>query len=49
MLQAYGGLRGAVAFSLVAMLDKEVLKLQPLFQTTTLAIIIFTVFIQVSI
>ncbi|KAK2185739.1 hypothetical protein NP493_225g03060 [Ridgeia piscesae] len=45
-IMAYGGLRGAVAFSLVAMLDKSKIPHQGLFETATLAIIIFTVFIQ---
>lgn len=43
---AYGGLRGAVAFSLVAMLDDDTVRSQPIFMTTTLVIILFTVFIQ---
>ncbi|XP_045619242.1 probable Na(+)/H(+) antiporter nhx-9 isoform X2 [Procambarus clarkii] len=44
-IAAYGGLRGAVAFSLVNMLDKS---LQPrrIFVTTTLVVILFTIFIQ---
>ncbi|ELT90348.1 hypothetical protein CAPTEDRAFT_132934 [Capitella teleta] len=45
-IMAYGGLRGAVAFCLVAMLSKESLELRDLFETTTLSVIIFTVFIQ---
>lgn len=45
-IMAYGGLRGAVAFSLVKMLDKDHVKAQPLFLTTTLIIILCTVFIQ---
>lgn len=43
---AYGGLRGAVAFSLVTMLDEDVVVSQPIFLTTTLVVILFTVFIQ---
>ncbi|GBN21130.1 hypothetical protein AVEN_113603-1 [Araneus ventricosus] len=43
---AYGGLRGAVAFSLVIMLDETDHK--NLFITATLFIILFTVFVQVS-
>lgn len=43
---AYGGLRGAVAFSLVTMLDDDVVNSQPIFLTTTLIVILFTVFIQ---
>ena len=46
---AYGGLRGAVGFSLVVMLRDS--QIDPvtvrIFITTTLFIILFTVFIQV--
>ena len=46
---AYGGLRGAVGFSLVVMLgdviDKETAQV---FVTCTLFIVLFTVFVQVS-
>ncbi|KAK2142450.1 hypothetical protein LSH36_952g00068 [Paralvinella palmiformis] len=45
-IMAYGGLRGAVAFSLVAMLKESDLPSQPMFETATLAVIIFTVFVQ---
>ena len=48
MFQAYGGLRGAVAFCLVAMLNRNTLEHKNMFETTTLAVIIFTVFIQVT-
>lgn len=40
------GLRGAVAFALVLLIDPEVVQLQPMFVTTTIAVIYFTVFIQ---
>ncbi|XP_059139942.1 Na(+)/H(+) exchanger beta-like isoform X2 [Physella acuta] len=43
---AYGGLRGAVCFSLVALLDPNDLPAKNMFVTTTLSVIIFTVFIQ---
>lgn len=43
---AYGGLRGAVAFSLVKMLVASEVRSKPLFLTTTLVVILFTVFIQ---
>lgn len=43
-IMAYGGLRGAVAFSLVIMLDETEHK--NLFTTATLFIILFTVFVQ---
>ena len=48
-IMAYGGLRGAVGFSLVVMLRDS--QIDPvtvrIFITTTLFIILFTVFIQV--
>lgn len=44
-IAAYGGLRGAVAFSLVNMLD-ESLKPRRIFVTATLAVILCTIFIQ---
>ncbi|XP_052741735.1 sodium/hydrogen exchanger 3 isoform X5 [Bicyclus anynana] len=45
-VMSYGGLRGAVAFALVLLIDPEVVHLQPMFVTTTIAVIYFTVFIQ---
>lgn len=44
-IAAYGGLRGAVAFSLVEMLDDH-LERKRIFVTTTLVVILFTIFIQ---
>uniref|UniRef100_UPI00358E3F3D sodium/hydrogen exchanger 2-like n=1 Tax=Myxine glutinosa TaxID=7769 RepID=UPI00358E3F3D len=44
----YGGLRGAIAFSLVYLLPSESFVHKPLFITTTIALIFFTVFIQGS-
>ena len=46
-LQSYGGLRGAVCFSLVALLDEKEFHMKNMFVTTTLFVILFTVFIQV--
>lgn len=43
---SYGGLRGAVAFALVLLIDPKIVPLQPMFMTTTIAVIYFTVFIQ---
>ncbi|CAG5128934.1 unnamed protein product, partial [Candidula unifasciata] len=43
---SYGGIRGAVCFSLVALLDPRDLPCKNMFVTTTLAVIMFTVFIQ---
>lgn len=47
-IMAYGGLRGAIAFSMVEMLDADTVGSRAMFVTTTLAVIIFTVFIQVT-
>ncbi|GFO48983.1 sodium/hydrogen exchanger [Plakobranchus ocellatus] len=43
---AYGGLRGAVCFSLVALLSKNEVPAKSMFMTTTLVVILFTVFVQ---
>ncbi|GFG35182.1 hypothetical protein Cfor_12756, partial [Coptotermes formosanus] len=45
-VMSYGGLRGAVAFALVLLIDKDHIKLQPMFVSTTIAVIYFTVFFQ---
>lgn len=45
-VMSYGGLRGAVAFALVLLISKEHIKLQPMFVSTTIAVIYFTVFFQ---
>ncbi|XP_067949072.1 Na(+)/H(+) exchanger beta-like [Watersipora subatra] len=46
-IMAYGGLRGAVAFSLVSLLEGKLeQQTQFMFMTTILVVIIFTVFIQ---
>ncbi|XP_039284486.1 probable Na(+)/H(+) antiporter nhx-9 isoform X3 [Nilaparvata lugens] len=45
-VMSYGGLRGAVAFALVLLIDPHRVKLQPMFVTTTIAVIYFTVFFQ---
>jgi len=44
---SYGGLRGAVGFSLVTILDEQS-PFKDIFLTTTLFVIFFTVFIQGS-
>lgn len=46
-VMSYGGLRGAVAFALVLLINPKHVKLQPMFVTTTIAVIYFTVFFQV--
>ncbi|XP_041353925.1 Na(+)/H(+) exchanger beta-like [Gigantopelta aegis] len=43
---AYGGLRGAVCFSLVALLNEDEIPMKNMFVTSTLFVIMFTVFIQ---
>lgn len=48
-VMSYGGLRGAVAFALVLLIDPSHVKLKNMFVTTTIAVIYFTVFIQVRI
>lgn len=45
-VMSYGGLRGAVAFALVLLVSTEHIPLQPMFVTTTIAVIYFTVFLQ---
>lgn len=40
------GLRGAIAFALVLLIDKKHIPLQPMFMTTTIAVVYFTVFLQ---
>ncbi|XP_074035148.1 na[+]/H[+] hydrogen exchanger 2 [Leptinotarsa decemlineata] len=45
-VMSYGGLRGAVAFALVLLIDPKVVKLQPMFVTTTIVVVYFTVFVQ---
>lgn len=45
LLMAYGGLRGAIAFSLAIMLEENHVKHARIFTTTSLFIVLFTVFI----
>ncbi|KAK2181348.1 hypothetical protein NP493_403g07048 [Ridgeia piscesae] len=44
-IMAYGGLRGAIAFSLVSLLDEETFPNKRLFLTTTIVVVYFTVFL----
>ncbi len=46
-IMAYGGLRGAIAFSLVVLLKEEMFERKKFYITTTLVVIYFTVFVQV--
>ena len=43
---AYGGLRGAVGFSLVTMINESHVPEAKMMVTTTLVVVIFTVFLQ---
>ncbi|XP_037811915.1 sodium/hydrogen exchanger 3 isoform X10 [Lucilia sericata] len=45
-VMSYGGLRGAVAFALVLLIDERVVPQKNMFVTTTIAVIYFTVFLQ---
>ncbi|XP_030568991.1 sodium/hydrogen exchanger 3 isoform X9 [Drosophila novamexicana] len=45
-VMSYGGLRGAVAFALVLLVDENVVKHKNMYVTTTIAVIYFTVFVQ---
>lgn len=45
-IMAYGGLRGAIAFALVNLLQKKYFQQREMFVTTTVVIILFTVFVQ---
>ncbi|XP_039592721.1 sodium/hydrogen exchanger 3-like [Polypterus senegalus] len=46
VVMSYGGLRGAVAFALVALLDPEKVKERNLFVSTTIIVVYFTVVFQ---
>lgn len=45
---SYGGLRGAVAFALVVLLDAEKVKAKDYFVATTIVVVFFTVMFQVG-
>lgn len=45
-VMSYGGLRGAVAFALVLLIDERIVPQKNMFVTTTIAVIYFTVFVQ---
>lgn len=47
VVMSYGGLRGAVAFALVVLLDMEKVKEKNLFVSTTIIVVFFTVIFQV--
>lgn len=46
-IMAYGGLRGAICYGLVMTLDKGAVLAKDMFVSTTVVVIIFTVFVQV--
>ena len=46
-IMAYGGLRGAVGYSLVELINEQ-LPPRNMFVTTTIVIVMFTIFVQVS-
>lgn len=48
VIMSYGGLRGAVAYGLAAMLDETKIKEKNLMLCTTLIVVYFTVILQVS-
>lgn len=43
---AYGGLRGAVAFALVLVVDERIVHAKRMMVTTVIALVYFTVFLQ---
>lgn len=45
---AYGGLRGAIAFSLVFLLSGDDFAMKNMFLTAIITVIFFTVFVQVT-
>ncbi|KAK3730032.1 hypothetical protein QZH41_009540, partial [Actinostola sp. cb2023] len=47
-VMCYGGIRGAVSFSLAILLSKDHFPLKDMIVTTTLVVVMFTVFVQVS-
>lgn len=46
---AYGGLRGAIAFSLAYLLEEDRFPVRDMFVTAVITVIFFTVFVQVSV
>lgn len=47
VVMSYGGLRGAVAFALVILLDRTKVKAKDYFVATTIVVVFFTVIVQV--
>ena len=48
LIMSYGGLRGAIAFALALVLDENTIERKKEFVTATIAVVFFTVFIQVE-
>ena len=48
-VMGYGGIRGAIAFSLVALLCEELVASKRIMFTTTVVIVMFTMFVQVGV
>ena len=48
LIMSYGGLRGAIAFALALVLDETKIPRKKEFVTATIAVVFFTVFIQVK-
>ena len=46
-IMAYGGIRGAISFSLSILINEKDVPLRNMFVTTTIIVVIFTVFVQV--
>jgi len=45
-IMAYGGLRGAVAFALVLVVNEKIVPSKRMMVTTVIALVYFTVFLQ---
>jgi NhaP-type Na+/H+ or K+/H+ antiporter len=48
LIMSYGGLRGAIAFALALILDETKIIRKKEFVTATIAVVFFTVFLQVK-
>ncbi len=48
LIMSYGGLRGAIAFALALILDETKIPRKKEFVTATIAVVFFTVFVQVK-
>lgn len=49
VVMSYGGLRGAVAFALVILLDRNKVPAKDYFVATTIVVVFFTVIVQVGV